>query len=335
MRSLAFALLVAACGDAAAVLPDAAEPTPDAAVGAVEVDLPPAPADWLILFDRSTSWTTRFDRFEGLKDATAGFLTARGTAFTFAATSFPRYDADALDCQPSGYDDAELAWGTSPATIAQTIVDEWSYVGDSTLGPALAGAGTIATQRHAANPGRSTSIVLLTDAAPNEDEECETSAWDVVAQTAASIHAGGRGPAVHVINVMGTSISPDHPAKLGAIAEAGGGYAAFVNGSRTDVATSARTALDDLDTRANTCTRLLPARGAPAQIRVSSPDGTVTDAQRVTDSTTCQGNAFYVDETNGTLTLCSGPAGIGGFCEVTFWRAQAAGAPTITALYFE
>ena len=31
----------------------------------------------------------------------------------------------------------------------------------------------------------------------------------------------------------------------------------------------------------------------------------------------------------------SGPAGVGGFCEVTFWRAQTAGAPTMTAVYFE
>ena len=56
--------------------------------------------------------------------------------------------------------------------------------------------------------------MLLTDAAPGEDETCASSAWDTVATIAGERFAAGHGPNTHVISVMGTAVVPDHWAKL-------------------------------------------------------------------------------------------------------------------------
>lgn len=332
MKRVALALLVAACGDVSDTpSPDAAPDSP--AEDPITAALPPAPADWLFLFDRSVSWFDRSDRFAGLVSAVSGYATAHPASIELAATSFPRFfDANPY-CTVPEYKSAELPWGATDQELVDTL-DLWSITsGGSTLGPALRGAGDIAREYRDAHAGRSTSIILLTDAAPNEDEECESSDWASVASIAASVFDGGRGPTVSIINVMGTAIGTDHWAKLGAIATAGGGYAAFVNGSESDVKNSTAVALADLTDRAMTCTRSLPAGFVPATITVTSPDGSVTELSRATDGATCTGNTFYLDDPTSptTATLCSGPGGVGGICELTFYRAQTAGAPTFIA----
>ncbi|MBZ0235995.1 MAG: hypothetical protein K8M05_26945 [Deltaproteobacteria bacterium] len=324
-------VLAAGCGDEPATFPDAG-PAPDTGTP-MTVELPPAPADWLVLFDRSVSWETRADRFQGLKDGVAAFLAGRSAEVELAITSFPRgYDAFA-SCDVRDFSTVEHAWPASDATITEALAG-WdpTHIG-STLGPALEGAGVIARERRAARPGRSTSIVLLTDASPGEDETCETSEWSAVAAIAADVFAAGHGPNVHVIGVLGTAIPVDHPVKVGGIAGAGGGYAAFVNGSQLDVATSSHQALRDLEARAAICTRALPAGFAPETLTVTSPDGTVTQLGRVADASACVGAAFYLDDPDAptTATLCSGERGVGGVCEQTFVRALLAGAPTVTA----
>lgn len=292
------------------------------------VELAPAPADWLLLFDRSSTWNRRADRFAGLKDGIGLYLAGRSDAVAVAATSFPR----AASCDVADYATPELSWMASANDVTAQLA-AWGITGDSTLGPALAGAGHAARQRHWDAPGRSTSVIVLTDAAPGEDETCTTSDWNEVATIAGSLFAHGRGPNVHVVSVIGTAASPDHPAKLGGIAVAGGGYAAFVNGGQSDVARSTHTALLDLEARATTCTRTLPPGFVPERITVVSPDGTITEVARVADASACSGATFFLDHPLAptTATLCSGTGGIGGFCEQTFLRARIAGAPTVTA----
>ena len=80
-----------------------------------------------------------------------------------------------------------------------------------------------------------------------------------------------------------------------------------------------------------TCTRLLDGT-RPDFLEVAFSDGTRTVAHRVADATACEPNAFYVDAPDAPFkaTLCSGRAGIGGFCELTYLRARIAGPPSIT-----
>ncbi len=329
--SLVPMVTLAACGAEPSSFPDAG-PAPDAGVpGAVE--LPPAPADWLVLFDRSVSWEGRADRFQGLKDGVAAFLAARTAGVELAITSFPRgYDAFA-SCDVRDFSTVEHDWPASDATILEALAG-WdpTHIG-STLGPALEGAGLIARARRAAHPGRSTSILVLTDASPGEDETCETSEWAALAALAGDVFAAGGGPSVHVLGVIGTAIPPDYFTKLGDIAGAGGGYAAFVNGSQHDVAEASHDALRDLEARAAICTRALPADFVPATITLTSPDGAVTELARVADASACTGATFYLDDPAAptTATLCSGSRGVGGACEQAFVRAQLVGAPVVTA----
>jgi hypothetical protein len=332
MKRIALALL-AACGDVSDTpsSPDAGADSP--AEAPITAALPAAPADWLLLFDRSVSWFDRSDRFAGLVSAVSAYATSHPASIQLAATSFPRFfDANPY-CTVPEYKPAELPWGTTDQELVDAM-DLWSITtGGSTLGPALQGAGDIAREYRNANRGRSTSILLLTDAAPNEDEECESSDWANVASIAASVYDGGRGPNIHVINVMGTAIAVDHTAKLGAIATAGGGYAAFVNGSETDVKNSTADALAELTERAAICTRSVPAGIVPTAITVTSPDGTVTELARATDGASCTGNTFYLDDPDAptTATLCSVAAGVRSVCELTFLRAHLSGAPTFIA----
>jgi hypothetical protein len=308
------------------------DPPADAAPEPVYAELPAAPADWLLVFDRSASWSRREDRFDGLKDGVNGFLAARGADIELAATYFPRaFDANA-SCEVADFSTAELTWPAANEDVSAALAG-WDITSTgSTLGPALEGAGVIAGARRAARPGRSTSIVLLTDAAPGEDETCETSAWDAAAAVARDVFAAGRGPNVHVLGVLGTATAPDHPAKVGGIAVAGGGYAAFVNGGQSDIARSAQDVLRDLESRAAICTRVLPAGFVPDALTVTSPDGAVTELTRAADATACAGEQFFLDDPAAptTATLCSGEGGVGGVCEVTFLRSRVAGAPTVT-----
>lgn len=330
MKRVLVSCLVAACGDGLSAAPDASGPT----VATIELD--PAPADWLFLLDRSSTWTEREERFAGLKEGVSAFVRAVEAHNTFAVTSFSR---DGDSCDVAAYATPEMAWGASARDVAG-LLSSWNVSGQSTLGPALAGAGLAATRRRWDAPGHSTSIVVLTDAAPGEDEMCPTSDWDEVAAISGRIFAHGRGPTVHLVNVLGTATSPDHPGIVGAIAVAGGGYAAFVNGGRSDIARAAQTALHDLESRATTCTRLVPAGFVPEHMTMTSGDGTITELMRVADASACTGGtptapqpSFFLDDPVAptTATLCGGIGGVGGFCETTFLRARVLGAPTFTA----
>ena len=65
---------------------DPFEPTGPTDPTCVEVELEPAPTDWLFLVDTSGSWDRRSDRWEGLNDALADFLDERGADVTLAAS---------------------------------------------------------------------------------------------------------------------------------------------------------------------------------------------------------------------------------------------------------
>jgi hypothetical protein len=175
--------------------------------------------------------------------------------------------------------------------------------------------------------------VLLTDATPLDDETCDTSDWDALAANASEGFALGQGSSVHidVVSVMGRAVSPDHFGLVGEIAIRGGGVPAFVNGSTDDIARSARNALEMLRDRRTTCTMIVPAGTRPEELTLTFSDGTVETARRVTDAAACEGRAFYLDDVEhaATATLCSGEAGIGGYCEMTFVHAGQVGSPTV------
>lgn len=294
--------------------------------------LEPASADVLFLVDRSASWKGRMDRWLGLSDAVKAFAVENEGAHQLAAAVFPRFDSAGETCDPADYRGLDRAWSPSSSPV-EGLLDTLTFDGGSTLGPALRGAIGEARAHAAANRDRSTSIVLLTDATPNDDETCDESAWESVAGIAGNGFVDGRGPVahVHVVSVVGTAVSPDHFARIGAIAEAGNGYAAIVNGSRDDVARSSTQALDDIRARMTTCTLVVPPGVHPEALTIESPDGSIAAATRVDDASACSGAAFYLDDPKAPhlATLCSGPGGVGGFCEMTYVRAQLVGAPKV------
>lgn len=294
--------------------------------------LQPASADYLFLIDRSASWKNRMDRWEGLADAVTSFTAEHEGAQQIAATAFPRSSGAEETCNPLDYEGLDQGWSSSSAPLS-SFLDEMAFGGGSTLGPALRGAIREARVHAAADRSRSTSIVILTDATPNDDETCDESAWERVAAIAGRGFLDGRGPVahVHVISVVGTAVLPDHFGRIGAIVDAGNGYAAIVNGSRTDVANSSVRALTDIRDRMTTCTLVVPPGVHPEALTLESPDGSITTATRVNDASACSGATFYLDDPENPhlATLCSGPGGVGGFCEMTYVRAQLAGAPKV------
>lgn len=323
------ALLMAvttACGND--IKGDGPTPKVDAAEPGEPTSLRVAPTAWLMVVDRSASWERRLDRRLGLRTGYANFVAAAPDV-TFAATSFPKLEGANVSCAHTPYTAMDVAWGAS-ASLLDAHFGVPPGDGGSALGPALAGANAIARDYAAAQPEAETSIVLLTDATPSDDETCEDSAWDQLASSAASIFAAGAGHHVHVISVLGPASAPDHFGRFDAIVSAGGGFAAFVNGSTDDIARSTKSALDIMAERA-TCTRLLDG-ARPDFLEVAFADGTRTVAHRVADASACEPEAFYVDHPDAPTkaTLCSGPSGIGGFCELTYVRARTAGPPTIT-----
>lgn len=352
---LVIAFAIHGCGGSSEGVPDAglapsvpdagrAPSLPDAALGERDAGLPPhdctplelepAPADVLWVVDTSGSWESRADRYAGAVDA---MLESAGdwSSAEHALAVFPRFVPEAIEasCDPSDYESADLDWGATPEALGDELRLH-PFEGGSPLGPALAGAISVAHARAGASRGRSTHLVLVTDASPDTDEICEQSAWDRVAAIAAAGFDAGRsgGVHVHVLSVIGRAISDDHFAVVDAIADAGGGRAAIVNGGRSDVARSARGVLQDLSDRATICTRALPpGESAPASITIRLPDGTTRAARRVGDASECSTvpDGFYVDDLEDptTLTLCSGRAGIGGVCEQTFLEARVLGAP--------
>ncbi len=316
------------------------EPPPDDPPPPLEIEvipgetrLAPAPADFLFLVDRSASWSQRADRWAGLTRAISSFVTENEGKQWIAANAFPLPGGAAGSCEAVDYATLAAAWTTSPYPVRH-FVDGLAFEGGSTLGPALEGTLRAAIAHAGAEPLRTTSVVLLTDATPGDDETCDTSAWDEVAAIARRGFHDGIGPAahVHVISVVSGGISPDHFARIDAIAEAGSGYSAIVNGSRDDVTKGARTALDDIRARMTTCTFLVPEGARPEALTIRSPDGSVETATRVSDASKCDGATFYLDDPAEPrlATLCSGAHGVGGLCEVTFVRAERVGAPTVT-----
>lgn len=297
--------------------------------------LEPAAADVLWVVDTSRSWESRHERYQGAIDAVIEG-TGDWDGGEHALARFPRFVSDPetrlASCEIDAYTSLDLGWGATPDAIEDEVAIV-AYEGDSPLGPALEGAIALARARAAAS--RSTSIVLVTDASPGTDEACEPSDWDDVAAIAARGFDLGRagGVHVHVLSVIGPATAPDHVSRLATIAAEGGGYFALVNGSRTEIARSALRAIHDLEDRASTCTRILPPGAeTPEHVTVRFPDGTVRAARRVADARGCDSAAwgFYVDdpEAPSTMTLCSGWAGLAGFCEVVFTEARTRGAPT-------
>jgi hypothetical protein len=305
--------------------PETASPDPPETT----VELQPAAADFLFLIDRSASWSARMDRWQGLARAVASFAGEHEGTQQIAATAFPR-DAS---CSAAAYVGLDRGWSSSSTPVTD-FLDRITFDGGSTLGPALEGANRDARARAAAHRSRSTSIVLLTDATPNDDETCVESSWERVAAIAGQGFLHGKGPVahLHVISVVGTAVSPDHFARIDAIADAGNGYPAIVNGSSDDVARSAGRALADIRARMTTCTLVVPAGVHPEELTIASPDGSSSTVTRVNDASECDGATFYLDdpETPHLATLCSGPSGRGGICEMTYVRAQVSGAPKIT-----
>jgi hypothetical protein len=333
-----FALALVACGGGAPASSSPDQPVAD--TGALEGGgsdpgddvrkLPSAPADLLFVLDRSASWSRRSDRFEGMKAAVKSFVTAHEGRY--AATVFPRATGDA--CDNASYATLDLAFPASAVSIG-SLFDAVTFGGDSALGPALGGLAAPARAHAALDPRRSTSIVLLTDATPGDDEACVPSGFPEIALRAGEIFDRGRlGSArVNVLSVMGTAVSEAHFGLLGDIAAKGGGYAAFVNGSREDVESSTRDALEDMRDRAETCTRVVPEGMHPESLAIAFPDGSTLEAPRVADASACAGAGFYLDDPEHpkTASLCGGMAGVGGFCEATFVRARMLGAPRVTA----
>ena len=307
----------------------------DAPIGCAPIALEPAPGDVLWLVDGTSSWNAYADRYAGASDAVVEAASAWSLGAQ-ALSMFPRFAGEppALDCTVAAHESLELDWGLTGESVEEVLVAR-TLEGASSLGPALEGAIHTARARAAESRSRTLSVILVTDASPSTDEACDTT-WEELDGVAAAGFDEGRtgGVRTHVLSVIGRAISPDHLGRIDALADAGGGRAAIVNGSRADVAESAGAVLVDIRERTATCSRLLPEGLVPEAITATFPDGTMSTASRVAGPADCGTvtAGFYLDDPAdpAMLTLCSGRAGVGGFCELVFLQARALGAPAIT-----
>jgi hypothetical protein len=282
----------------------------------------------LFVVDTSESWNTRADRYAGLAAAVGEFLDEHAGAHEFGALMFPRFDDAGELCEGEGYEVIDYPIGAEPDELTNAV-GAAAFQGQSSLGPALSGALSAATE-HA----RRAAVVVLTDATPGSDEICETSDWDEVADAAALGFDAGRGTRTHVISVIGSGgVLESHFGRLGKIASSGGGYVAFVNGSQTDVATSSRQALEDIVDLELECTFELPGGAAPAALEVRFATGEPFYAPLVEGPGACQGAGYYVDDSADAkrAMLCRGANGNGGFCEVMVFKARDEGRPDVRA----
>lgn len=347
LASLALLSLAAlGCAGPPLAAPDAAPPPDggfaqdaaarlDAPLDCSPIMLDPAGGDLLWLVDTTGSWTSYPDRYAGATDAVVEAARAWSLGDEALAT-FPRFDDGAppvLACGVAVHERVDLDWGVTDTAMREALVSR-TFDGASSLGPALEGAIRVARARAAETRWRTTSLILVTDASPSTDEACDTT-WDELAAIAARGFDDGRagGVRTHVLSVIGRAVSDQHFGRIDALADAGGGRAAVVNGARADVAASAGSVLTDIHERTSICTRILPDGLVPESITVTFPDGSFRAAQRVADAGDCGSVSagFYVDDPADptVLTLCSGHAGIGGICEAVFVQARTLGAPTV------
>ena len=287
-----------------------------------------AGTDVLFVVDTSESWNTRADRYAGLADAVGEFLDEHAEAHEFGALMFPRFDDAGELCDAEGYEAIDYPFGAPPEELTNAV-GAAAFQGQSSLGPALAGA-LLAAGDH----DRRATVVLLTDATPGTDEACESSDWDEVAGIAAVGFAEGRGARTHVVSVIGSGgVLESHFGRLGNIANSGGGYVAFVNGSQADVAKSSRQALEDIVDLELGCTFELPGGAAPDALELRFATGEPFYATLVEGPAACQGAGYYVDDAEDARRgmLCRGASGNGGFCEVMVFKAREEGWPDVRA----
>ena len=294
---------------------------------------PGGTSDLLWLVDTTASWTTHADRFDGVRDAIRG-ATSEWQLGAQALTRFPRFEADDLACASETYEPLDLDWGTAPSDIAAQV-DDAHFLGASGLAPALSGVIHTARERASLTNASAVSVLLVTDATPRSDEACDSEDWNRIAAIAADAFQKGRrgGVRIHVVSVIAGGVVPDHFPLLGTIATAGGGYVAFVNGSRSDVAHQIDTAIRDIRTRTEVCTYELMGAEAPARLYFRFPDGTERVAERVADASECEGATFYADDpsTPARVTLCSGEFGVGGFCQLVMTMSLTLGNADVRA----
>lgn len=135
-----------------------------------------------------------------------------------------------------------------------------------------------------------------------------------------------------MISVIGSGgVLVSHFEHLGNIANSGGGYVAFVNGSQADVARSSRQALEDIRDLEIECTFELPGGPAPEALEVSFPTGERFYAPLVDGPGACAGAGYYVDDQADArrAMLCRGANGNGGFCEVMVFKLREDGRPDV------
>lgn len=329
-------LLALGCSTAAVALPDSGSDTPDSGLvsldagaddaGSCDVPLEPAPTEVLWLVDTTASWTRRADRYAGVMDALGATVTSWSSA-DHALARFPRLTSEGESCATADYESLDVAW---PATADAILdeVEEHAFEGGSTLGPALEGAIRTARARRA--EGGTVAVILLTDATPNDDETCDASAWDDVT----AIAGAGLADGVHtsVLSVMSGGVSGDHFGRMAAIAAAGDGFTATVNGSRSDVARASATFLADVRDHMESCSFRVPEGVVPARIQLRTGDGATEEITRVASAAECTPAGFYLDDplAPSTLTLCSGDAGVGGLCQRVYLAARDLGPAQIT-----
>jgi von Willebrand factor type A domain-containing protein len=264
-------LPIAPQGEAGAAGEDAAGGAPVEACNGVSVEAEAVPVDVFVMMDRSQSMGlavtgSSLTRWQALHEAVQSFTEAPGAAEIRAGIGFFSLSGgrdDALDCDSNAYAEPSVPIGliSDVGPDLAAAMDDLTPGGLTPTVPALRGAISYARSWAQDNPGRATTVVLVTDGFPTQ---CDNDP-DQISQAARSGYESPEHIRTFVIGVGDVA-----KFNLDNYARAGGTKSAYLTDAGDVTATFVQ-ALNNITNRALACEYQLPP----------PPDGMKLDSEKV------------------------------------------------------
>jgi hypothetical protein len=185
------------------------------------------PLDIYILFDQSGSMSTpagNGSRLDAVRAAASDFLNSTESAgIGFGIGYFGNFPLGHTSCNPDDYSKPSVEIGALPGQAPALLASLESVVptGETPTGPAIRGACSYVQNWDTAHPGRSASLLVVTDGVPeapiSRANGCDPTLDDAVAATkdcvtgaGASIYVLGVGPNLSNLNQIAAAGGSDH-----------------------------------------------------------------------------------------------------------------------------
>jgi Mg-chelatase subunit ChlD len=302
--------------EAGAAGADAAGAATVEACDGVSLEAEAVPVDVLVMMDRSQSMGLAVEgstmtRWQALHAAVQSFATDPGAAEIGAGIGFFSRSGngdDARDCDPNAYAEPEVPIG-SVSEVGLDLVAAMDAVAPGGLTPtvpALQGAISYARSSAQANPGRATSVVLVTDGFPTQ---CDNEP-DRIAQAA---RAGYESP--EHIRTFVIGVGDVARFNLDRYARSGGTRTAYLTDAG-DVTRSFVQALNNITDRALACEYQLPPPpdgmkldSTKVQVTYTPAVGDTEEVPSIASFAACARNpngGWYYDDTEqpSKITVC-------------------------------